>query len=157
MRLTKTLIVLVLILTAFGCSRKYCTTKYPCVEKDSTSYVEKSNIDTLYIPLPQDTVKIQSDINCPDQQIIYKDGKTEYKVLIKDKVLTVFRINKADSLRVIYAYKNTEEYKKLTEVKIVDKIVYKTPKIAWYSYGLNLLLVIFVTRKFWAKFIKFPI
>jgi len=31
--------------------------------------------------LPADTVKIQSDIDCPDQKIVYKDGKTEYKTL----------------------------------------------------------------------------
>lgn len=153
----KLLIISIISIFLVSCSKDYCRTKYPCIENDSTSYIEKATIDTLYIPMPADTVKIQSDIDCPDQKIVYKDGKTEYKVVIKDKVLTVYRINQNDSLRVIYAYKNTEEFKKLTEIKIVKEIEYKTPKLAWYSYGLNILLVLWITRKIWLKFIKFPI
>lgn len=153
----KLLIISIISIFLLSCSKEYCRTKYPCIEKDSTSYIEKANIDTLYIPLPADTVKIQSDIDCPDQRIVYKDGKTEYKVVIKDKVLTVYRINQNDSLRVIYAYKNTEEFKKLTEVKIVKQIEYKTPKLALYSYLLNLILIGWITRKIWLKLIKFPV
>lgn len=153
----KLLTISVFFIFLVSCSKEYCRTKYPCVEKDSTSYIEKANIDTLYIPLPADTVKIQSDIDCPDQKIVYKDGKTEYKVVIKDKVLTVYRINQNDSLRVIYAYKNTEEFKKLTEVKIVDKIVYKVPKWCYYCIGVIFILVAWLTRKIWFKLLRFPI
>lgn len=151
----KIIIISVISIFLVSCSKDWCYDKYPIPENNSSSYIETANIDTIYLPMPADTVKIQSDIDCPDQKIIYKDGKTEYKVVIKDKILTVYRIGVKDSLRVIYAYKNTDEYKKQTEVKIVKEIEYKTPKIGWYSYGLNLLLLIWVTRKIWIKFIKF--
>lgn len=153
----KLIIISVISIFLVSCSKDYCRTKYPCIEKDSTSYIEKATIDTLYIPLPADTVKIQSDIDCPDQKIVYKDGKIEYKVVIKDKVLTVYRIAANDSLRVIYAYKNTEEFKKLTEIKIVDKIVFKVPKWCYYCIGIIIVLIGWITRKIWLKFIKFPI
>ena len=80
--------IIVLIALIFsGCSKKYCRDKYPCIEKDSISIVETANIDTIYIPMLADTVKIETQIDCPDQKIIYKDGKTEYKVIIKDNLI----------------------------------------------------------------------
>ena len=148
-------IVISIILTA--CSKEYCKTHYPCVDKDSTSFIQTANIDTIYLPMPADTVKLETQIDCPDQKVIYKDGKVEYRVVIKDKILTLYKISANDSLRLIYAYKNTEEFRKLTEVKEVDKIVFKAPKWCYYSLGVNLLLIAFITRKFWAKLFKFPI
>lgn len=144
-------IVTIIIVTS--CSRQFCQKNYPCIDRDSTSIIQTANIDTIYIPMPADTVKLETQIDCPDQKIIYKDGKVEYKVVIKDKILTVYRISDQDSLRVITAYKNTSEYKKLTEIKEVEKIVTKTPKLAWYSYLLNVLLIVWLTRKFWIRII----
>ena len=153
----KTLLIIIIAIVATiiitSCGRHFCQKNYPCIDKDSTSIIQTANIDTIYIPMPADTVKLETHIDCPDQKIIYKDGKVEYKVVIKDKILTVYRISDQDSLRVITAYKNTSEYKKLTEIKEVEKIVTKTPRLAWYSYILNLLLILWVTRKFWIRLI----
>lgn len=144
-----------LIFIISGCSRQWCEQHYP--KQDSTTYIETAKIDTIYIPMPADTVFIESQIDCPDQRIIYKDGKVEYKVIIKDKVLTIYRVSEKDSLRLIYAYKNTDEYKKLTQIKEVVKIKEKAPKWAWYSLAINILLLGFTTRKFWLKFLQFPV
>lgn len=150
------LVITIITIVLASCSKEYCRNKYPCIDKDSTAIIQTANIDTIYLPMPADTVKLETQIDCPDQRIIYKDGKTEYKIVIKDKLLTVFRISDKDSLRVIMAYKNTSEYKRLTEIKEVVKIVQKTPKLARYSYILNIILILFITRRFWGKFIKFP-
>lgn len=154
----KTKLVLIgIILLLFSCSRKYCTEKYPYAQSDSIAHVEVVNIDTIYIPMFADTVKIESKIDCPDQKVLYRDGKIEYKLIIKDKILTLTRISAKDSLRLIYAYKNTEEFKKLAQVKIVPEIQFKVPKWAWCSLIANIVLLVWITRKIWSKFIRFPI
>lgn len=154
------LAIVIISIVATACGRNYCKMHYPCIEKDSISIIQTANIDTVYLQMPADTVKLETQIDCPDQKVIYKDGKVEYRVVIKDKVLTLYKISERDSLRLIYAYKNTEEFKKLTQVKYVDVIKHKVPKWCWYSLGLNLLLLIWITRKFWIGLInriKFPL
>ena len=147
------IIAIVATIIVTSCGRHFCQKNYPCIDKDSTSIIQTANIDTIYIPMPADTVKLETQIDCPDQKIIYKDGKVEYKVVIKDKILTVYRISDQDSLRVITAYKNTSEFKRLTEVKYAKEYIVKTPRLAWYSYALNVLLLLWVTRKFWIRII----
>ena len=144
-----------LLFIATSCGRDWCYERYPMPEVDSVRITQ--GLDTLYIPMPADTVFIQSDIDCPDQRIIYKDGKIEYKIQIKDRILTVYRISKVDSLAVITRFMNSEEFKRLTQqVKVIEPVV-KWPKFLWYSIGANLLLIIWVTRNIWMRFIKFPI
>lgn len=152
------IVVISIILTA--CGKEYCSNHYPCVDNDSTSFIQTANIDTIYIPMPADTAYIKIPADCKDQEVIYKDGKTEYKIVIKDKILNVYRFTVKDSLRVIYAYKNTEEFKKLTEIKYIEVVKYKVPKWCYCSLLINILLFIWVTRRFWVgliKRIKFPV
>lgn len=146
-----------LLIVTLSCSKKWCYEKYPMPENDSISKIETATIDTLYIPIPSDTTFLQVAADCPDQKIIYKDGKIEYKVVIKDKVLTISKINQADSLRFIYSYKNTDEFRKLTQIKEVPLIEYKAPKWSYYLIGVVIVLIGWITRKIWLKFIKFPI
>jgi len=39
-------------------------------------------IDTTWLKLPADTTYIELPFDCPDQQIIYKDGKKETKIIL---------------------------------------------------------------------------
>ena len=146
-------LILLAAIFFFGCSKKYCQEKYPCAEKDSASFIQTYNIDTIYIQMNADTTYIESKLDCPDQKIVYREGKVEYKVLIKDKVLTISRISEADSMRLIYGYKNTDEFRRLTQLKIVPEIHYKTPKWAYYSLAVSFLLIAWVTRKIWLRLI----
>lgn len=150
----KAILFSLLLIVTISCGRKYCQDKYPCIEKDSTSFIQTANIDTIYIPMQSDTTFIQVPADCKDQNVIYKDGKVEYRIIIKDKILNVYRINEKDSLRIIYAYKNTEEYKKLTEVKYVDKIIYKIPKWCYYVFGLVFIWFGWTYRKTWLNWLK---
>jgi hypothetical protein len=147
-------VLIVTLVTISGCSKEWCYNRYPSPKKDSVSLTEQILIDTIYIPMPADTVFLKADVDCADQKIIYKDGKTEYKIIIKDKVLTLTKISEADSSRLIRSFMNTSEFRNLTKVKEVFVTEYKTPKIAWYSYLLNGILILWITRKIWVKLIK---
>jgi bacteriorhodopsin len=104
-----------------------------------------------------DTTYIQTPIDCPDQTIIYREGKKETQIIIKDKIIYLTATTKADSIRFILAYKDSKEFKTITQVKNIVEFKEKTPKWAWYSLGLVFILILWVTRKLWLNLIKFSI
>jgi len=151
------IILVVITILLFGCSKKYCQNRYPCAKKDSTSFIESVKIDTFYIPIKSDTTYIQTPIDCPDQTIIYREGKKETQIIIKDKIIRLTAITKEDSARLFLAYKNTKEFKQLTRTITVVEIQTKTPKWAWYCLGIAITLLAWSTRNIWRKLIKFSI
>ena len=148
------IILAVLSMVLFGCGRQYCERNYPPIDKDSTSTIERIINDTTYIPLPGDTTYLQMPADCPDQTIIYKEGKANVRVIIKDRILTISRITDKDSIRIISSYKNTSEFKELTKIKEVVRIQSKVPTWAFYSIGVIIVLLLYITRKLWVKIIR---
>ena len=55
---------IVTIIVVTSCSRQFCQENYPCIDRDSTSIIQTANIDTIYIPMPADTVKLETQIDC---------------------------------------------------------------------------------------------
>lgn len=153
------IVTIIVIITAmlFGCGRNYCQTKYPCTQKDSISYIEKYQFDTTYLPLPADSFRVEIPIDCPDQKIVYKDGQKDIRIVIKDRLLTVTKFSKEDSIRIINTYKQSSDFHKEVQVKEVVRIETKAPKWAFYLIGVVFLFIIYNTRFIWLKFIKFPI
>ena len=151
------IILVVITVILFSCSKKYCYNHYPCTQRDSISYKELVKIDTFYIPLYADTTFLQTPIDCPDQTIIYKEGKKETQIIIKDKIIKLFSTTKADSLRYILAYKDSKEFKTITQVKQVVVIEYKTPKWAWYLLGLVIVQILALIAYIWFKTHKLSI
>ena len=132
-------IVLIGIILIFAsCNRKIVEQN---TYKDSVSYVEKVNIDTIYIPMPADTTYIKVAADCPDQETILKNGNKEIKVVIKDKILYVSQITRKDSIALINAFKTTKEYKDKEVIKIVKETVFKTPKYNWWVMGCELFII----------------
>ena len=137
------LAILIGVILLSGCSKKWCQENYPCI--DSTYIKEAVKFDTTYIKLPADTTYLELPFDCQDQQIIYKEGKKEYIVKIKDKILYINQITKDDSLRIINLFKNSEEFKQA--VKDVEKPIPYIPEIVWYTLAALIGLLIFAYRK----------
>ena len=147
----KNIIIISAILLLFSsCSKKWCNSHYPCV--DSISVVEKTILDTAWLQMPADTTYIETKIDCPDQQVIFKEGKKETVIKIKDKILYLNQITKADSIRIINQFKQTKEFKQA--VKEVPVIEYKTPK--WNKSIIIVLSILglWAYRKFIVRIVR---
>ena len=131
------------ILILNGCTKKYCQQHYPC--NDSTVTSEVTKFDTTYLQLPSDTTFIELPFDCPDQQVIYRDGKKEIIYKIKDRILTVNEVTFADSIRIINKFKESKEFKQYA--KEVEIIKFKTPKNNYYLIGGLILIVLIQNRK----------
>ena len=133
-----------------SCSKKWCNNHYPCI--DSVNIVEKTILDTTWLQMPADTTYIETSIDCPDQEVIFKEGKKETVIKIKDKILYLNQITKADSLRIINQFKQTKEFKQA--VKEVSVIEYKTPKWNRNIIIALSIIVIWAYRRFIVKIVR---
>lgn len=109
----RAIIVIIGAIALSGCSRQWCETRYPV--SVSTSYIEK--IDTSWLLMPADTELIMIPADCPDQQVKVKDGGKETKIMIKNKIITIERRSKADSIQILSLKSKLLEQK----IKIVEK------------------------------------
>lgn len=151
MRLKTTIIIAIAaVLSLSGCSKKWCTNHHPCI--DSTVTETTIQLDTSYIQLPADTVLIELPFDCPDQQIIYKEGKNETRIVVKDRKIYVNQVTAADSVAIISWFKQSKEFKQA--VKEVPVPVYCIPKWLYYYIGISILLLIFAYRNQIIKLIK---
>ena len=127
------------------------TKKLPEIRSE---YREIEKVDTHYVKMPADTQYISVPIDCPDDSIIFVEGKTKTEVVIRDKILTVKRLTKADSVAVYNIYK--EKYGNTETVKTVEveKVVNKIPKFYYYLLAIFIILTIFAYRKPLLKIIK---
>ena len=123
----KILLIAIALVSTISCNKNIATQES---KKDSTVYIETVKLDTIYLQMKADTTYIKVAADCPDQETILKDGKKEVKVIIKDKILYVTQITKADSIAIVNAFKNSKEYASKELVKIVKETVFKTPKWA---------------------------
>ena len=137
------IISLATILLLNSCTKKYCQTHYPC--NDSTYVSEVTKFDTTYLQMPSDTTFIELPIDCPDQQIIYRDGKKEVVYKIKDRVLTINEVTFADSIRIVEQFKQSKEFKQYS--KPVEIVKFKTPKFNYYLIGGLILVILIQNRK----------
>ena len=140
----KLLIISLSIVILFsGCTKKYCQTHYPC--NDSVNISEVTKFDTTYLQMKADTVFFELPIDCPDQQIIYRDGKKQVVYKIKDRILTINEVTFADSIRIINKFKESKEFKQYA--KEVEIIKFKTPKNNYYLIGGLILIILIQNRK----------
>jgi len=147
----KNIILIGIALLLFSsCSKKWCNNHYPCI--DSISVVEKTILDTTWLQMPADTTYIETPIDCPDQQVIFKEGKKETVIKIKDKVIYLNQITKSDSIRIINQFKQTSEFKQA--IKEVPVVEYKTPK--WNKSIIIVLSILglWAYRKFIVRVVR---
>lgn len=138
----KLIYISIAVLLLSGCSKKWCNNNYPCI--DSTNYKEVTKFDTTYLQVPGDTTYIELPFDCPDQQIIYKEGKKETKIVVKDRKIYINQITKADSLAIVNWFKQTDEFKQYSkEVEISVKYI---PKWIWLVVLGLLLIVVWQNR-----------
>lgn len=147
---TTIIIAIAAILSLSGCSKKWCNNRYPCI--DSTVTETTIQLDTSYIQLPADTVLIELPFDCPDQQIIYKEGKRATRIVVKDRKIYVNQVTAADSVAIINWFKQSKEFKQA--VKEVPVIEYKTPR-----WNKNIIISLFILvlwsyRKYIVKFVR---
>ena len=147
---TTIIIAIAAILSLSGCSKKWCNNRYPCI--DSTVTETTIQLDTSYIQLPADTVLIELPFDCPDQQIIYKEGKRATRIVVKDRKIYVNQVTAADSVAIISWFKQSKEFKQA--VKEVPVSTYYIPKWVYYYFGISILLLIFAYRNQIIKLIK---
>jgi hypothetical protein len=146
-------ILLVLVLASFfGCSKKYCSQRYPCLDKDTTASTYIERVDTNYVYLPADTTFIEIPIDCPDQKVVFKEGKIKYLVQVKDKIQTIYRTSEADSQAIITRYRESKEFKELTKIRYEYVVKHKVPKWCWYLLLFNILVVLFFIARAYLKF-----
>jgi hypothetical protein len=149
------LLILIGLISLSSCNKQISNSVTTDIRKDSTSKIETLKIDTLYIPMPADTFRLEVPIDCPDQKIKVIDNKITTSVSIKDRILTIQRDSKKDSLRYVLAYKESSEYKESTKAKEVVKetvIIKKViPKWCWWYIGISLALIAWLTKSFWLK------
>ena len=134
-----------------GCSKKWCTEHYPCI--DSTSYRELVKVDTAWFKLPADTTYIELPFDCPDQQIIYKEGKKETKIVVRDRKIYINQITAADSAAIINLFKQSSEFKQAVKEVEVPKLY--VPNWLWLTLTSLIILLIFAYRKAFFNLIRF--
>lgn len=147
------LLIAAIALVAISCNRDFCQKKYPCNDVDSV--IRITEYDTTYMQLPSDTTYIELPIDCPDQKIVYRDGKKEIVYKIKDRVLTVNQVTFADSLRIINQFKRSSEFKQYE--KKVEVPVRYIPKFVYYSFAIMLAILAFTYRKLLVKILKWAL
>ena len=148
----KKLSIIILSLLLFsGCSKKWCTEQYPCI--DSTNYQEIVKIDTSWLQLPADTTYIELPFDCPDQQIIYKEGKKETKIVVRDRKIYINQITAADSAAIINLFKQSSEFKHAVKEVEVPKLY--VPSWVWLTLTSLIILLIFAYRKAVFKLLRF--
>lgn len=138
-----TIIAIAAMLLLTGCSKKWCNNHYPCI--DSTTYTEVVRIDTSWINLPADTTYIELPFDCPDQQIVYREGKTETKIIVKDRKIYINQITAADSAAIINLFKQSSEFKQAVKEVEVPKLY--IPRWVWLTLTSLIILLIFAYRK----------
>jgi hypothetical protein len=152
------IVIITVLIFCFGCNKEIVNQETNTVKKDSSYYFERWGANIEYLPLPQDTLRVKVPIDCPDQEIKVTDNKKDITIQIKDKRLSINIDGKKDSLRHINLFKESKEYKEATNVKEsikeVKTTVYINYKWAWYSLLANILFLLWITRKFWFRFIK---
>ena len=148
----KKLSIIILPLLLFsGCSKKWCTEHYPCI--DSTSYLEVVKVDTAWFKVPADTTYIELPFDCPDQQIIYKEGKKETKIVVSDRKIYINQITAADSAAIINLFKQSSEFKQAVKEVEVPKLY--VPSWVWLTLTSLIILLIFAYRKAVFKLLRF--
>ena len=144
-------IIILSLLLLSGCSKKWCTEHYQCI--DSTAYREVVKIDTAWFKVPADTTYIELPFDCPDQQIIYKEGKKETKIVVRDRKIYINHITAADSAAIINQFKQSSEFKQYS--RPVDVKIPFIPKWIKYLLMIESLLLIWNYRKYILGAIKF--
>ena len=144
-------IIILSLLLLSVCSKKWCTEQYPCI--DSTNYREIVKIDTSWLQLPADTTYIELPFDCPDQQIIYKEGKKETKIVVRDRKIYINQITAADSAAIINLFKQSSEFKQAVKEVEVPKLY--IPRWVWLTLTSLIILLIFAYRKAFFNLIRF--
>ena len=144
------LIIIIGVILLSSCSKKWCNEHYPCI--DSTYIKEVVKIDTTWLKLPADTTYIELPFDCPDQQIIYRDGKKETKIVVRDKKIYINYTTPEDSLRIINLFKNSSEFKQA--VKEVPVSVPYIPNWVYWAIGISVLSLIYTFRKYIISFFR---
>lgn len=140
--------ILIAVLLLSGCSKKWCNNHYPCI--DSINYKEITKFDTTWVKLPNDTTYIELPFDCPDQQIIYKEGKKETKIVVKDRKIYINQISKTDSMAIINWFKSTNEFKQAVKEVEVNKFYIPTWVLS-VIFGL-IAWILFIYRKYIIRF-----
>lgn len=138
-----TIIAIAAMLALTGCSKKWCNNHYPCI--DSTSYREVVKVDTAWFKVPADTTYIELPFDCPDQQIIYKEGKKETRIVVRDRKIYINQITAADSAAIINLFKQSSEFKQAVKEVEVPKLY--VPNWLWLTLISLIILLIFAYRK----------
>lgn len=146
-----TIFILVVIFSSCKPTLQQCNQLYPPQTKDSVSYVEKTKLDTAFFILPGDTTILKVPIPCPDFEAYSKDKSKQTKIIIKDRVLTVYNISKSDSLRIITAYQQSQKSNQKTITVYKDRPVKYVPKWIWIILLITSILSALYIRSFFRK------
>lgn len=137
----------VLFILFTSCGKNYCIKNFPC-PPDSINVQNITTVDTLWQQMPADTTYIQTPIDCPDQQIIVKDGKVTTRIVIKDKLINVYRTTKADSIMILSLKRQVKEYERQIQIKKEQVIVYKNKPWVKYLIYYSILLSLFTAFRY---------
>ena len=141
-KLLWTIFILTIIVNS-SCSKKFCQKNYPC-PPDSIRIENTVTVDSLWLLMPADTEFVQVPIDCPDQQIIVKDGKTLTKIIIKDRIITVARTTEKDSVLILTLKEKLAYFERIVKeqpVKYKNRWYFKPVLIGFIS-----LLVFIIIR-----------
>lgn len=146
----KKLLILFLIgaIGAISCAtEKRCGIKYPCVTGKDSVYIE--TVDTVKIPIPGDTIKIETKIPCEDFTLITEDGKVLQELNVTDGTLKQKIIIKTDT---VYSFKTNT----ITETKYIPKPVEVkyVPKFTLITSRIGIVIILLITGYFGIKYGK---
>lgn len=133
-------VLIVFLLQSCRPSLQSCNRFYP--PKDSVSYIEKTKLDTTYIMLPGDTSFIKVQVPCSDFSASSGTGKDKIKVVVKDRILSVYAISAADSIRIVNACQDRQKYAtKEIKIEVEKKVI---PRWCWI---LTIFVVAYIGLK----------
>ena len=146
-------LLIILIFLIVGCKAKQITTE-KIITKTDTIY--KNKVETIEVPV-NNTLVVEQPCDSTGVLRAFKQTfktKTVYVTIEgKDNVITA-NIN-LDSIK----QSTIEEYKSSisTEKEVITVTKFKNKKVMWYSLGANIVLLMFIFRKFipFLRFIPF--
>lgn len=147
----KLLILSVLSIYLIGCNREYCQKHYPCPQVDSINSETNLISSIVWSPIPQRKYTFDLPFYCKDGKITVVNNGSTSEIIYKDKILTINTITPRDSAAIISNFMSTNKFKQLIKTVEIPIEVIKWPKWLWYSLGLNIALLGWVTRKLWLK------
>jgi hypothetical protein len=146
------LISIILLGTSCNPTKRLSKICEKCPTKDSISYIETVNLDTILITTPGDTTILEVPVDLTDYSLSEENSKQKVQLEILKGKLRLITICKDDSLKVVI--KNLE--KKLSEqttIKVPYPVVeYKCRK--FFIYCTIVLFVIIVLTLGWT-FLKY--